>query len=395
MKKKKLIILFVVFVVAASAFAYFYKQNQDFAKNISIEKTLEEQIKNIEMPTKGEIEMEIGVKGEVEGEKIDFKMKSAGKTQQDLRNKKLDFDLKNKISANIDTEEFGKKEIKDLEVDFGMKLVDDSMYFKVSTDLDKLMKIFEDDKQIQSGIQFFGMMINNKDFFIDLKKLESLDPQGVNNIDQIYSLDEQKQMLAAVKNSYLKHKPFKLNFLNQTDSVNGSKAGKFEVEFDTEKLIDFYVEVVKENIKKNPELNSEDVMKEIDRMSLVLKENKDILENNIKGNMYLWITQDNKIVKSKVNLEFDFIKLGNELDKKMGGNKTVQGNLDIKLNITATENKANTIEIEKPEKAVDVMTMMGGFMMGGMQPQEPVAQPVPTRLIPEKVEKTAPSVSPA
>lgn len=107
MKKKSILIAVALFVLAGVIFGYIYKTNKDFAKNISVEKVFDTEIKTVGEVKEGIVEGGIEFVGNVEGEKFDVKVTSNGVTKEDVKNKTAHVDLKNKISADVSTKEFG------------------------------------------------------------------------------------------------------------------------------------------------------------------------------------------------------------------------------------------------------------------------------------------------
>lgn len=354
MKKNILITLIAVLVVVV--FGYTYKTNKDFAKNISVEKVFETEMNSVEDAKQGNMEGEIKVSGNIDGEKVDVSVFSEGVSKEDVKNKAVQIDLKNIVNADVSTKEFGQKKIEDFKVNLDIKILEDTIYYTVSADLEKLTSAFEDSKEIQSGIQFAGLMVNNKTFSLNLKEYAELLGQP-DLLSDMYNVEENKKMVEMVKELYQQDKPFTLSYLNKTESVEGQKAGKFEVVFDFDKTIDFYLNLM-QKIDQENQIPQED----LSAFASQIKENKDALLNNTKGNFYVWITENNKVVKTEINSELDLIAMQNDISEITGEGEKLEGDLKLKINFSGTEKKVSSVEVEKPTDAVDIMSLIGGFL---------------------------------
>lgn len=208
------------------------------------------------------------------------------------------------------------------------------------------------------------MMANNKTFVVDLKMLEQVSGQG-DILSDIYDIDENKKMVEMVKELYVQDKPFQVEYLNETETIEGQKAGKFKLVFDFDKTIDFYLNLI-QKLDKKQQISKEEIAKIVSE----IKNNKEIFLNNSKGDVYVWITQDNKIVKTKVELELDAIAMQNAFLEKTKAGEKIDGKMKIKVNFSGTQKTVSKVEVQKPTDAVDVMTLIGGFMGGE------VAQPM-------------------
>lgn len=356
MKKKSILIAVALFVLAGAVFGYIYKTNKDFAKEVSVEKVFDTEAKTIEDAKEGIIEGEIKVFGSIDGEKIDVKVISNGVSKEDIKSKVAHIDLKNKVSADISTKEFGQKKLNDLKADIDVKILDNKIYYKASVDLDKLSKVFEGNKEVQSGIQFAGLMANNKTFVLDLDQISQITGQE-NIISDIYDIEENKKMVSLVKDLYVQDKPFALSYLNETETIEGQKAGKFELIFDFDKTIDFYLNLI-QKLDKEQQMSKEEIAGIVSE----IKNNKEIFLNNVKGGVYVWVTQDNRVVKTKVEAKVDVVKMGNEFIEKTGEGNKVEGDLKLEINFTGTQKTVSKVGVQKPTDAVDVMSLIGGFM---------------------------------
>ena len=218
-------------------------------------------------------------------------------SKADLKAKKIEVNFNNIISFNSEkTKNTPAVNMKNLPFDF-QELVDDTkIYFKINTDIDKILSL-SDDKNKQMVKAMIGNYIG-KYFVLDIEKIPSISEEDKKNI-VFGNIDEMKKQIQLFNKYNKQYNAFSLKSTGKTEKVNGINTTKFEVKAgETKNVIKFFQAIISEiqnqQLEKNTTYTSEQkeaVKKELAEMNSQIdtyfadSKNSKAIDNIIKENV--------------------------------------------------------------------------------------------------------------
>ncbi len=299
--------------------------------NVSAEKVIKKEINLLSENQKLDGELDLKIESSEIGKmsaKINYQAQLGYKNKQG----EVDLDILANAKSSI-----SPTEIKDLKLNFNFKFLEDKFYFKANLDIEKVNKMLKGDIVASMALGSITPFIN-KYYYLDLNEiLNSRDKQEINAFK-----DDFKKNMEALLNSFAQNKPFSLIYVNEKKRINGYTAGKFKISIDEKKLAESFIDVgvilgeFKETearelkAKLDQELNSREFKK---------------LKDSLRGELFVWVTEDNLVVKTEGNLEF-----------------TGPQNEKLTLSLNESRTLPGSIKIKKPMEAENLNNLLGNFL---------------------------------
>lgn len=369
MKKNLIIIIvLVLLLISGGVLAYFFTSNNTSEFEITPVEIMQAVQDNIAVPQKinttGTIKINWDYYNNNQG---NISIKTDTVTLISLQNQKLSFDSKNIITGTIaDNLTNLNLDFKDLNLDFKFSLIENKIYLKLNTDLNKIVELIPD-QETKNAVLMGGLMILDKDYLIDLNTLPAeirMELTDIVNIEKMkFELNTQIKLIE-------KHNPITLLFTGKTEKINGKTAQQYEVIFDTKKIINFIADwaiISLENEKNQLEeslISITEMKRQIENTKnslLALNAYQDILEKNISGNIFIWVTKDGTIVQEEIDIKVDLANIINEFFARTE-RKTLDLSANIELNLKNLIKFNEDIEIAAPQNAIDLMSLFSGMM---------------------------------
>lgn len=371
-KKTMVIIVVILLIIATGVLGNFFTSKSFDEKNINITNILQKEIEILEKTQEASGEGFFKISGiQEDGSKINFKTDLTYLAFISLLDKKLSVNLTTRNNFNIPILNLNAK---NLDLGLNLKFITDKVYLKIETDLDQIANLTTNE-QLKSMILLGGNTIINKDLVLNSASLPAELAADL-NFSNIFNSNSTMEMINLVEILIEKHQPFQLEYTGKTKRINGERAGKFKIVINIDNSIDFVLDFITSISAKNNMVENYPI--EIEQIATFIKMNQDILVKNISGNIFVWVTAENLLVKSDLVTKVNLNSLLNEFNKITGIPINLKLNsLNLEIELEERRKLLDEINIVAPTGAIDIMEILPPMLPPPVMTVEPLSLDLP------------------
>jgi len=301
-------------------------------------------------------------------------------SKADLKSRKIEVNFNNIVS--LDSKKIKKTpamDVKNLPFDFQILVDNTKIYFKLNTDINKILSSPGSNDQTKQIIKEISSKYLGKYFVLDMEKIPGVTEEDKNNF-AFDILNEIKKQTQIFNNYNKQYNAFLLKSTGKTEKINGVNTTKFEVKTGEAKnvvkffqaiILDIQIQQIEERSsyasqqKKSIKEEWGKINSQVDTFFAGSKNSKaidNIIKENVDSVVYVWVSENGLPVKSSFKLNIkDAAKMLNQIQDLMpeteGEKIKFVGNLKIDINFTEEVGYNQKINIEYPKDAIDLIEL--------------------------------------